>query len=547
MTTPRSRPSGLPNANNPRLVMRLVGLVAAGVRRVPALADVLEVEPRTVHYYIQATEWLGLISGEADLRLTRKGLELAYAPPGRRMALFAEALRRIPVAAELLDQSPDPSVEEALAIVVREEPELAESTARRRASALLGLLAPAIKLAKKPVAPAAVQLELPFPAGGEEPDRALPVDLQAGLDRNPDLYARVLDALLDEGELASHQLRALLDEAGAKDAGLGSYAEMAVQRGDAHRVGDRLVASPGASRRRIVAGDGLLVALSEPAYRQRLEALEAGESPREPGPWSRVWDSRVFGGPLPADHIAEALSELILGAPLRQLPRAGEAGLPVAVTDQPFIEVLATPSLPIALPGNLRELAAGLPAANLLLKRQKQAPLGVRCPDALTVRARVHGGLLHPGEPAPGLVPDQFSLRQRALSCCPAFALLGGLLTLARRPEVQLRVERHPAGLILRLRGRPRGRLGPLIEDFCAAQGWLLFRRPGRSLGSGELERVARALGICVRVGRVVVLEEHLFARLQEDPEAGPTYEGLLELADRWQAFLEGATAEVGP
>ena len=545
MTSPRSKADALPNANNPRLLLRLIGLVAGGVRRAPALAEVLEVEPRTVLYYLQAAEWLGLLSVEAEPRLSRWGLELAYAAPNRRWGLYAEAVRRNSVAAELIAEGP-PTVEAALALVQRLDPELAESTARRRASALVSLVAPATRPTRKP-GPPAVQLELPFPSADPDAEGPLPVNLAAGPEHNPDLYARLLDALLDQGELANHHLRALLDEAGAGESGLGSYAEMAGLRGDAQRIGDRLVATPGAASRRLVAGDGLLVALSEPIYRARLEALAANQ-PTLPAPaWVRAWDLRVFGQPLSAANVGEALAELIVGASLRQLPRAGVAGPALPLTDAPFLEVLDTPGLPLAMPGSLRELSGGLPAANTLLRRLKQSPLAVRPPDALSPRIRVHGGLLHPGEALPSVIPDQFSLRQRALGCCPALGMLGGLLTLARRPEAQLRVERHPAGPLVRLRARPLGSLSAVFADFCDAQGWLLFRRPGRSLTSGELERVSRALGISVRVGRLVLLEENLFARLQEDPEAAPVYEGLCALADRFAIWLESAAEAARP
>jgi hypothetical protein len=61
MSSRKQREDILPNANNPRLLMRLVGLIAAGLRRPRGLADVLEVELRTVHYYTQAATWLGLV------------------------------------------------------------------------------------------------------------------------------------------------------------------------------------------------------------------------------------------------------------------------------------------------------------------------------------------------------------------------------------------------------------------------------------------------------------------------------------------------------
>jgi hypothetical protein len=44
-----------------------------------------------------------------------------------------------------------------------------------------------------------------------------------------------------------------------------------------------------------------------------------------------------------------------------------------------------------------------------------------------------------------------------------------------------------------------------------------------------------------------VLLEENLFARLQEDPEAAPVYEGLCALADRFAIWLESAAEAARP
>ncbi|NOY28561.1 MAG: hypothetical protein GXP62_22125, partial [Oligoflexia bacterium] len=48
MSGRRPRSELVPNANNPRLLLRLVGFIATGIRRPGPLAEVLEVELRTV-------------------------------------------------------------------------------------------------------------------------------------------------------------------------------------------------------------------------------------------------------------------------------------------------------------------------------------------------------------------------------------------------------------------------------------------------------------------------------------------------------------------
>ena len=53
MSPRKHRADLIPNANNPRLLQRLVRLVASGIRKQQALADVLQIELRTVHYYTQ--------------------------------------------------------------------------------------------------------------------------------------------------------------------------------------------------------------------------------------------------------------------------------------------------------------------------------------------------------------------------------------------------------------------------------------------------------------------------------------------------------------
>ena len=66
MSPRKHRADLIPNANNPRLLQRLVRLVASGIRKQRALADVLQIELRTVHYYTQAGEWLGLLATDKE-------------------------------------------------------------------------------------------------------------------------------------------------------------------------------------------------------------------------------------------------------------------------------------------------------------------------------------------------------------------------------------------------------------------------------------------------------------------------------------------------
>ena len=62
MSARPARQTLIPNANNVRLLARLVELVARGVRDNRTLAMLLDCEVRTVNYYTQAGDWLNLLS-----------------------------------------------------------------------------------------------------------------------------------------------------------------------------------------------------------------------------------------------------------------------------------------------------------------------------------------------------------------------------------------------------------------------------------------------------------------------------------------------------
>lgn len=554
-STARPRSLLVPNANNPRLLLRLVRLVAGGIRRQRALAEALGVEVRTVHYYTQAGEWLGLLATDREVHLTRLGLDLVFSSPRRRPRVYAEAVWRNPFTRRLLQgRSTLPDTEAVAAFILQEEPEMSPVTARRRASAVRGLVEPAVGLAPANRGSAALQLSLPFPAsfaeGGGEPEVRSPADLRAGIEDNPDLYARLLRLLLDHGELSLGHVRALLDRSGAADAPLGSYCEMAVRRGDARRLGDRLVATPGAVRRRDLAGDAVLIALSDPDYRAWLDVLAGGKPPAaDPRAAARLsvrfaaWDGRLFGERPQGVALERALARLLPGRLLSGLPVAGAAGAEAPETDLAFVDVLDTPGLLLAFPSSLGALAGRVQAANELLAVAQTAPVGVRLPGPVDPRARVHGGLLHPGEAPPRGIPDNVSLRLRAMTHAPAFSLLAALLLLDRRPGAPVRVAIHEGIPAVSWR---RARLGPLLDlfdRFCAAQGWVCARPPRGGLEDGALVEVAVALGIAARVDARVVLDEAAFLRLQEDPEGRLAFDGLVPLVDRLHAWLESGPA----
>ncbi len=553
MTTAGTRADRVPNANNPRVLIRLVGLVAAGVRKPRAMAEILDVEPRTVHYYTQAGEWLGLLGTDGEIHLSPLGVQLAFADPNQRLRLYAAAVWRNPFAQALLrGRTEMPSIEEIAAFILAQGDEsLSESTARRRASAVRSLLEPAMGRKPGKRQPFGEQLDLPFPPRSA-PDalrRDLgPVDLAGGLEDNPDVYARVLTVLLDHGEVTTGQIRGLLDHVGGADCPLGPYAEMAVRRGDAVRVQDRLVVTPGAVARREVAADGALVALSDPGYRGWIDRVVTGppddikgqrELERLGARYAR-WDRQLFGAPLTADTVVARLAAALPGRDPRSLPIAGDPGGPLAETERPFIDVLDTVNLPLAFPASLSEVAGGVKATNHVLRRVRESPAGVRLPGIADRRVRVHGGLLAPGEPLPRAIPDNLTLRLRLLTTTPVTALYAALLLLARRAATPLHVEDRGAGPVVVWR---RAEIGPLLstlQTFCRAQGWVVATPVTGGLHDATLEAVARTVGIGTRAGRRLVLDERLFVQLQEDAEARLTYERMRPLVDRLEAWLAG-------
>ena len=576
MSTRRARAQLVPNANDPTVLIRLIGLIAAGLRRREALAEVLDVELRTVNYYTQAGEWLGLLSTEGDVHLTPKGVELAFADPRRRLKLYAEAVWRNDFARALLaGQRSLPDADTIARFIVEQEPGLASSTARRRASAVRSLLEPAFEHRPSRRKPQGTQLSLPFGLLQDQQAREEePVNLKAGLERSPDVYARLYRALLDHGELSTSQLRALLDRIGGGNCPLGPYAEMAVRRGDARRQGDRLIVTPGAVKRRELAEDGVLIALTDPDYRKWLSGLIArarGEvqDPDESagGIGARVdaaaiiaareharlgrryatWDVRIFGHPLKPSSVRSALEHALPGRDPLSLPGAGDPGSELPFEERPFLEALDVMGLPIALPSSLSAVAGGVATLNGELRRLRSGPANVRLPGPLDRRSRVHGGVLHPGEGLPRAIPDNQSLRTRLLNQTPALSMFAALLLMDRRVDLPLRIVDRGSGPLLRWSDTIVGPLVETLDAFSVAQGWTCSRPLRSGLDGATLEAAARALGICTRAGRRVIMEEALFVRLQEDVEARLTYEALLPLIGRLQAWLDEEAPRTDP
>lgn len=534
-----------PNANSPQLLTRLLEMVARGVRSTRGLQESLGVEARTVQYYTQAGQWLGLLEPDDTAALTPLGLDYVYAGP-RRPVVYAEAVWAQPMAASLLSgRDAQPTVEDVMAAVSAAEPELAPATLRRRASAVRSLIAPAVgRQPGRPAGAAAHQLALPLSmAPTQAPPPKLP--LAAGKDWNPDVYRYVLGALLDFGELTLGHVRALLDRAGADALPLGGYVDMAIARGDAHRRNDRLTVTDDAIDRRELVESTNSIILSDPAYRRYLADAVEAETSREAeirrdqlAARFKPWDRRVFGHPLRPEQVRVDLERVLMDRSLDAFPVARpSAPERVAVVDN-FLDAWESERLTIACPPYLAQIQGGLAGVNAILRKARQGQNEVGLPTLAYRPVLAHGGLMHPGEPLPRSVPDLRSLRLRTLLCSPYPALITAILLLHRQRSDRFEVVRGTDGWEVRW---GRKRLGPLLglcDRFGRSRGWAVSRRPG-GIDGGTLVRSLEVLGIAWITGKRAVLEERFFGQLRRSPEEFEVFEQLQPLAMAIDDWLE--------
>lgn len=550
MTARRPRAELLPNANNHRLLFRMLILIAQGIRRPRALADVLELELRTVHYYTQAAEWLALLRSDEHPQLTELGLTLAFADEQSRTTIYAEAVWSNAFVQALLDgRDLLPCTEALVAFIQTWEPQLSETTARRRASAVRGLIEPVLAHRRAETrAPAPAQVDLPFLLNEpEQSARPAEVSLSAGLEENPDVYAVVLDAMLDCGELSTPQIRALLDTCGAQRCSLAGCIEMLMRRGDGHRLGEHIVISRGAIQRRDLARNATLIALSDPLYRRHISLLTA--SPDPTGEQRRLarrfapWDVRLFGAPLTPETQAGLLETRLVGRTLDSVPVAGPTPAPFSPPGRPFVDALDDSEVLVAFPRVVTQLTAGVSIINPMLRAARHRPAGIRLPTIVDERLACHGGLLHPGERLPTSIPDNRSMRLRALTHCPVYAILASLLLLDRRRTLPLQIRHQGSTAEIVWCGQPLGGVLSVISAFSTAQGWLVARPmmdgPGSALDDPALLQAARKAQIVQQAGPRLTVHESLFTMLQEDLEARLSYEPLMALEDRIAAWLE--------
>ena len=508
------------------LMQRVLALIGTGVRRARGLAEVLDVDPARVEAALATAEWLNLLHRDAEVMLTPPGLSVVLATTGRTRA-YAAAIATHPAVLDLAGAAPCPEIDLLVAHLHRHHPQATDPSPRARA--LFRVLKPALRVTRRPAVPA--QLGLDFTASPLPPRPGL--DLGAGTEDSPFVYALVLRTLLDHGEITPAQLRAVLDDHGASTCGIGSYLAMAVRRGDAARVGETLVVTRGAVQRRALAESAVTVALSDPEVRAWLLRRLAGGSAG--GRYEAVLRRLVPGTTGEPPSLQRALDRLLFGRPLSTLPLAGDVGAPLPIVAEAFLEAATRRGLVVAFPSDLALLGGGLAAVNRMLRAAAVEAAAVRLPSPADRCLVVHGGLLHPREAPPRIIPDLWSLRLRAVRMVPAFVLLVTLGLLDRRGRLRLRL--RDGALQIDLRGVRSQPVTTVIERLAFSRDWVLVTPPGGADWAAHAA-IAEQLGLLTSSGDRLTLDEPFFYRLQCDAEHRDAWEGLQPFAELVDTLL---------
>jgi hypothetical protein len=535
----------LPGANSPQMLTRMLETVSRGVRTTRGLQEALGVGVQTVRAYVHAAAWLSLVESTDPVELSPLGLEYVYAGP-RRAQVWARAVWSNALAADLLIASDGrvPDLDAVERTLLGTETGLADATIRRRASAVRGLLAPAVGRARprlREEEERQLGLALAQRAAVEPP----PALEQTTGEYDPDAYRYVLACLLDHGELGLGHLRALLDRAGAPGLGIGGLLDLALTRGDAVRIGERLVVTRGAVERRDLANDTTHVILSDPTFRTSLYETSQLSRDRDEAirryhisARFREWSRRLFGRPVELDEVPAALERVLRERPLSAFPVAHPATETPTLGDGAFLDQWEQSGLRIALPPSFGQLQGGVAAANRLLKQARQSsPVGL--PDLADRPLVVHAGILHPGEPLPRSIPDARTLRQRVLMHAPYATVVSALLLVHRLSPDRVALTDERNGWVVRRPGDDAVPLLDWIDRFARARGWLAVRRPGAGTPPASLVSTLESLGIATIVGRGLVLAEGLFSQLQSEAEEREVLSRLRPLGDAVEAHLD--------
>jgi hypothetical protein len=534
----------------PRTVARVVEFVAQGVRSTRGLQESLGMEARAVQHALQAAEWLGFIEADTEVALTAIGLEYVYG--GRERArVYSRAIAAHPFVADLLrGRTATPSVADVETALAHQEPELAPEEIIERAKALFALITPAFR--GRGIAGPEVQLELPLVARDLDPTAAR-LGVTAGRDYNPDVYRYVLSCLLDHGEIGPGHLRALLDRAGVSDAPIGGYIDLAIARGDAVRIDERLVATPAAVERRGLVDTTSSVILSDPGYRAYLVDLRAAASGDRQAEIRvergrtryRAWDRRLFGKEVRLEELEAQLARVVLDRSLDAFPLAKGPGAPPPAMKGSFLDRWQEPGLPVALPPTLASLRTGLSAVNDALRQARLVAHEVNAPDISVRPLFFHGGILAPGEALPRNIPDLRSLRARLLRHCPYAAVAVALLVLHRATPDRVEIVQRRGSFVVRLDHRPVGDLLETVDNLGRHLGWLVSRRRQGGLPTSLFVRALESAGVVTLVGTHAVLAERFFLQLRADADERELFQLLRPLVEATAAWIEQLEPEL--
>lgn len=547
------RRQAVPNANSPQLLTHLLEMIARGVRSTRGLQESLGVDQRTVRYYLQAGVWIGFLDEASAPVLSPDGLAYVYGGPERRR-LYTEALRRQPFVADLMARTDGhlPTTRQLELAIARADPELAASTVQRRASAIRGLLGPLLDDDDDDrAAEASAQLALPLaqsPTVAEVP----PLTQAAGRSFSPDVYRFLLCFLLDHGELSLGHVRGLLDRAGATDVPLGGYVDLALERGDAVRIDERLVVTREATLRRDLSDATSAVILSDGGWRTHLQRvrdqLAEGLTTIRVGGRYRRWDERLFRHALSGETLEEDLRRVLRDRSLSSWPRTDRAlrtEPPVAIRE-PFLDAWSRPGLVVALPPSLAQLWEGVAGVNRRLRNARHRADAVGTPSTAYRPAAAHGGLLHPGEPLPRTIPDRRTLRQRLVMHAPYPAMVTAALLLHRGHPAAASLAYTQGQWVLRRQRRRLGDVLDVLDGFAAQRGWIASRRRHGGLGSAVVVSLLSQVGIALQVGEQLLLDDGFFHQLRHDDEEIPLAEALEPLTAALDDYLDALWRAAG-
>ena len=503
----------IPGAHSPQVLARLLEALTSGIRARRALQESMGLSAQTVRSYLHAAEWLGFLERLEPPTLSNLGLAFVYGG-SRRQQVYVRAVWSNPVAADLLTAGDGrlPEVADVQRVIQGLAPNLSLTTARRRASALRNLIAPAVGR-PRPRAPgeAARQAQLPLghaPVGARAPKPPRP----NYSDDHPDVYRFFWNHLLDHGELSLTHVRSLLDRSGCSAIPIDGPVQRAQSRGDAVLSGGVLVATSASLRRRSLARSTSSIILSDPGYRAYLRNLTAPQRPPPPLLAARFadWDGWLFGRPACGERLHVDLASILLERSLDSFPLARGDALVPPIVGAPFLTCWDVPGLPIAIPPTLAQLEGGLDAVNRFLEGTVVAG---RPPDPTLAPRVVHGPILFPGESPPELLGDDAQLRARALRCAPGVAIVCALLLLHRQRPHRMALQLMGSGWAVRI-GRRSVPLFEFLERLAAARGWMLVRREVGGMDDQTLMRILARLEVATIVGRQAVLAESLHLAL---------------------------------